>query len=265
MDKGSSVNARLGSGKLFQAYIISGQKGAGKTSLARSIAAQAVCSGMGEKKPCGTCPDCRKALSGIHPDIIWVEKKADKKEYQVEAVRDLRADAYVIPNEAPRKVYIITEADRLSVPCQNVLLKTLEEPPKHAVFILVAENSGMLLDTVRSRCVELSLTPERDKISGSESAMKEAEELMSAIASGSTLAITEKLIAMESLSKQDMAEVAQEMRKKTILAVKGVGSGTSLPQKKLLHIAELFGKVIKDLEFNVSTGHIVGFLMSELL
>ena len=266
MELSSSVNYRLSSGKLFQAYIISGPAGSGKMRLAKEIAKQAVCTGEKTGNACcGKCSDCRKADLGLHPDIITVEKAQDKKEYQVDAIRQVRSDAYVIPNEAQRKVYIITEADRLSVPCQNTLLKTLEEPPKHAVFILVAENSGTLLDTVRSRCVELSLTPEKSTAAVNENASREAEELMGAIVSGSKLALTEKLVSMEGLSKTDFADMAAEMRKRAVLAVKGEGSGAALSRNELVKIAEIFSTVLKNLEFNVSTGHIVGFLMSELL
>ena len=149
-----SAASRIDGGKLFQAYIISGQ-GTGKLDLAKRLAARAVCSAGGQA-PCGACSDCRKAAAGIHPDIIFVEPPAnekDSKDYTADAIRKMCADSAVVPNEAGRKVYIITDASRLSETCQNILLKTLEEPPAHAVFILATTEVHKLPATILSRCL----------------------------------------------------------------------------------------------------------------
>ena len=141
---------------LSHAYLISGSAGSGKRTLARLLAAAFVCSGTGEI-PCGVCPGCKKVLGGIHPDVITIGD--DGKDITVAQSRQIRADAYVRPNEAPRKVYIIQNAQTMNASAQNALLKLLEEGPTYAAFLLLAENPAALLPTIRSRCEGLALSP----------------------------------------------------------------------------------------------------------
>lgn len=146
------------SGGLGHAYILSGPKGCGKHTLAAILSRALVCSGSGAR-PCGTCSDCKKASAGIHPDIITTGPAEQGKQITVDQVRQLRADAYIRPNEAERKVYVVEQADALNDNAQNAMLKLLEDGPAYAAFLLLTENAGSLLTTVRSRCEELSLTP----------------------------------------------------------------------------------------------------------
>lgn len=141
---------------LSHAYILSGPAGAGKRTLARVLAAAFVCRGQGDK-PCLSCPDCRKAMGGIHPDISVIGD--DGKDINVAQVRALRSDAYVRPNEAGRKVYILENAQTMNASAQNAMLKLLEEGPAYAAFLLLSENAGGILETVRSRCETLTLDP----------------------------------------------------------------------------------------------------------
>lgn len=150
------LSAQAQSRGLSHAYLISGPSGSGKHTLARLIAAAMVCSGEGEL-PCGTCPACKKALQGIHPDVITAGEGG--KAISVGQARLLRADAYIRPNEAPRKVYILPNAQDMNASAQNALLKLLEEGPTYAAFLLLAENPGGVLTTIRSRCESLSLGP----------------------------------------------------------------------------------------------------------
>lgn len=139
---------------LSHAYLISGPAGSGRTTLARLLAAAMVCSG-GEA-PCGTCAACKKALAGIHPDVITV---GVDKAISVGEARLLRSDAYIRPNEAPRKIYILKNAQDMNSSAQNALLKLLEEGPPYAAFLLLTDNPGRVLTTIRSRCESLSLSP----------------------------------------------------------------------------------------------------------
>ena len=141
---------------LSHAYILSGPAGAGKRTLARVLAAAFVCRGQGDK-PCLSCPDCRKAMGGIHPDISVIGD--DGKDISVAQVRALRADAYVRPNQAGRKVYILENAQTMNASAQNAMLKLLEEGPPYAAFLLLTDNAAALLQTVRSRCETLALSP----------------------------------------------------------------------------------------------------------
>lgn len=158
---------RLSGGKLGHAFILAGPAGSGKEELARVLARSMVCDSPGTR-PCGACPACKKALGGIHPDIITVAPLEEGKAITVDQVRQMRADAYVRPNEAPRKVYVVEQADHMRVEGQNAMLKLLEEGPSYAAFLLLAENQGGLLTTVRSRCETLSLIAQEQELSGPE-------------------------------------------------------------------------------------------------
>lgn len=146
------------SGGLGHAYILSGPAGSGKHTLAAILSRALVCSGNGVR-PCGCCSDCKKALSGIHPDIITISHLPDKKAINVDQVRQMRADAHIRPNEAARKVYILEEADLMQEEGQNAMLKLLEDGPSYAAFLLLTENAGGLLTTIHSRCEQLPLSP----------------------------------------------------------------------------------------------------------
>ncbi|MBU5435387.1 ATP-binding protein [Pseudoflavonifractor sp. MSJ-37] len=143
---------------LSHAYIISGPKGSGRHTLAGILAAALVCSAPDGDVPCGLCSGCRKAAGGIHPDIIQIVGE-DGKEINVAQIRAMRSDAYIRPNEAARKVYLLEEADRMKDSAQNAMLKVLEDGPPYAAFLLLAENAQLLLTTVRSRCEVLTLSP----------------------------------------------------------------------------------------------------------
>lgn len=142
---------------LSHAYLISGPKGSGKRTLARLLCASMVCTG-GPDRPCGVCPACKKALRGIHPDVIAVRGE-NGKGISVSQARGVRADAYIRPNEAERKIYIFEDAVSMDLRTQNVLLKLLEEGPAYAAFLLLCENPGGVLETIRSRCEGVSLSP----------------------------------------------------------------------------------------------------------
>ena len=155
-------NARLkenlrqsaGTGRISHFYLLSGAEGSGKKTLARLISAAAVC--KGHDRPCLSCAACRKAMADTHPDIITVTDP-EHKAIPVAMVKEARADMYVQPNEADKKVYIFPQ--ELRTEGQNALLKVLEEPPAYGICLLLTERSEQILPTVRSRCTELKLLP----------------------------------------------------------------------------------------------------------
>lgn len=144
---------------LSHAYIISGPAGSGRHTLACLLAAAMVCTAAPAGRPCGVCAPCKKVLAGIHPDVAVISGAGEGKPVTVDQIRTLRADAHIRPNEGERKVYLLEGADQMNASAQNAMLKLLEEGPQYAAFLLLAENGGGLLQTVRSRCEELALTP----------------------------------------------------------------------------------------------------------
>ncbi len=149
------LSRSLKQNRISHFYLISGPQGSGKRTLSRLLAGAILC--RGSDKPCGKCPGCRKALEGTHPDVITVDDPTHRY-VPVELIRQTRADVYIQPNEADRKIYIFPRAQDMLPPAQNALLKILEEPPKYGVFLLLTDNPEKLLPTIRSRCRELKLT-----------------------------------------------------------------------------------------------------------
>lgn len=147
--------------KVSHAYILNGPKGCGKKLLA-GIFAQTMQCEKGGSEPCGVCHSCRQAISGNQPDIIKVthEKPAS---IGVDDIRSqLVEDVQIKPYSSKYKIYIIPDADLMTVQAQNAMLKTIEEPPAYAVILLLAENSEKFLPTINSRCVELKLRNIKD-------------------------------------------------------------------------------------------------------
>ena len=149
--------------KVSHAYILDGEEGAGKNMLARAFAQTLQCE-RGGTEPCGECHSCKQAMSGNQPDIITVthEKPAS---IGVEDIRgQLCGDIQIKPYSSPYKIYIVDEAEKMTVQAQNALLKTIEEPPAYGVIMLLATNADAFLPTILSRCVTLKLRPVKNEI-----------------------------------------------------------------------------------------------------
>ena len=153
----------LTSGKISHAYIINGEKAVGKEFIAK-IFAQALQCEKGGTEPCQECHSCKQALSDNQPDIIRITHEKPN----TISVDDIRAqinnDVAIKPYSSPYKVYIMNEAEKMTVQAQNAILKTLEEPPEYAVIILLTTNVNALLPTILSRCVVLNMKPVADEL-----------------------------------------------------------------------------------------------------
>jgi DNA polymerase-3 subunit delta' len=161
------LRAGLATGAANHAYIFAGPEGTGRATAARRLAQALNCTGS--EPPCGECGQCRRIDSGIHADVQTVTLDAEtesaaRKAISVEQMRDVEKAVSLAPYEGRTRVVIIDPADLLSDGAQNAFLKTLEEPPPHAVFVLIANNDERLLETIRSRCtrVEFRLVPTAD-------------------------------------------------------------------------------------------------------
>ena len=169
-------NEALVNGKVSHAYIFSGEPGTGKKTVAKSFAQILLCEGVeshvekgdavAEKiHACGRCESCKMAMEKKHPDIIFIEKETGKKSISVEDIREkLINDVAVKPYKGPYKVYIIKEAQDLSIEAQSAMLKTMEEPPEYAVIILLVNTDSLLLPTIRSRCETIEIPILSDEI-----------------------------------------------------------------------------------------------------
>ena len=153
----------LSTGKVSHAYIINGEKSSGKEFIARVFAMALQCE-RGETEPCQECHSCKQALSDNDPDISRV---MHEKPNSI-SVDDIRAqvnnDVVIKPYSGPHKIYIINEAEKMTIQAQNALLKTLEEPPEYTVILLLTSNIDSLLPTILSRCVVWNMKPVADEL-----------------------------------------------------------------------------------------------------
>ncbi|MEI3241034.1 MAG: DNA polymerase III subunit delta' C-terminal domain-containing protein [Lachnospiraceae bacterium] len=143
-----------GRDQVGHAFILEGDSGEGWRKLAEEFAATVQCE---HRNFCGRCPSCQAYQSGNHPDIIQVTHEK-KDSIGVDEIRaQLVDDMAIKPYSSPYKVYLVDEAEKLTVQAQNALLKTLEEPPVYGIILLLTTNTEMLLPTIRSRCINLKV------------------------------------------------------------------------------------------------------------
>ena len=157
------IRSAVTENKVSHAYILNGERGSGKKMLASLFATTLLCEKQGPD-PCNECHSCRQAESGNHPDIIRVTHEKPNTISVEDIRRQVNEDIQIRPYQGPYKIYIIAEADLMTVQAQNALLKTIEEPPAYAVIFLLTENAEALLPTITSRCVMLKLRNIKDTL-----------------------------------------------------------------------------------------------------
>lgn len=147
--------------KVSHAYILTGEAGMGRKSLASAFALTLLCE-KGKSEPCMKCHACKQVLSGNHPDLIYVSHDKPNS-IGVDDIRTQINDTIMVrPYSSYHKVYIVDEAEKMTQQAQNALLKTIEEPPSYAIIILLTTNQEAFLPTILSRCVQLKLKPLKD-------------------------------------------------------------------------------------------------------
>ncbi len=139
----------LSSGKLAHAYIFTGPRGTGKTSTARLLAKTINCLNSKDGEPCNVCEQCREITAGNSFNVLEIDAASNRG---IDSIRELREKVMVPPTNGKYKIYILDEAHMLTTEAFNALLKTLEEPPPHAIFVLATTDVHKMLPTVLSRC-----------------------------------------------------------------------------------------------------------------
>ena len=259
-------------GTLSHALLFSGS---GDLGAAAQYAAAAMECQSGQK-PCGTCSACRKVFSGIHPDVITVRDEAHKN-LSVDTIRQIRSDAYIRPNEGSRKVYIFPDCTILTEQDQNVLLKIVEEGPPYAAFLFCAENASVVLQTLRSRCVELKLHPAE---TGEKESSEAGMELCRLLAAGKKGSAAELMVRLEKkrLDRDGLAAMLDQAR--TILAAALLAQygkapegpeaalaaqlGKRLTKQRIMGTIELLQTYRGACAYNVGVSHVLGALAVEL-
>jgi DNA polymerase III subunit delta' len=160
--------------RVSHAYLFAGPEGADKEGCARAFVQALACERV-SPDACGACDGCRRVAAGSHPDVTWIlseverlERKligrsdlegAPSREIKIGQIRELQSRLSLTPLVMRRKAAVIVDADRMTAPAQNALLKVLEEPPAGSTLILISSAPDVLLPTVRSRCTRISFAP----------------------------------------------------------------------------------------------------------
>ena len=147
----------ISEGVLSHAVLIEGEKGTGRKELALWLSKAILC--KGESRPCGSCSACRKIESGNHPDVELFGESGGARSFHIESIREIKNSLWLAPNESEQKIYVLLNVENMTPEAQNALLKSLEEPPAHARFILTCDNRRSLLDTIISRSTVYTLEP----------------------------------------------------------------------------------------------------------
>jgi DNA polymerase III delta prime subunit len=250
--------------------------GAGNCVAAAKFAAAAMECTAGSGQPCGVCAACRKVLAEIHPDVLVVQDP-EHKNIGVDVIRSIRADAYIRPNEGIRKVYIFPDCALLTEADQNVLLKVVEEGPPYAAFLFCAENVAQVLQTLRSRCVEMKVQPSGETGADYSDA---GEGLCRAVAARKHGSVAEAAARLEKkrMTRDETAAMLAWSREAFVAALLLLYGKE--PEENLREIAPFLAKnltktqIMSTIEllqmyhgecmYNVGPGHVLGALAAEL-
>lgn len=143
--------------RISHAYLFQGERGTGKQQLALLLAKSLFCENRQGVEPCNTCNNCIRITSGNHPDVHWIEPEG--LSISKEQVEHLQKEFSFTGMESNQKVYVVKDADTMTVNAANSLLKFLEEPSKQTTAMMLTENGGSILPTIRSRCQIIDMKP----------------------------------------------------------------------------------------------------------
>ena len=138
--------------KITHSYIFSGPEGIGKLLFAKEFAKAILCDSK-ENKPCNNCKSCVEFENSNHPDFFIIDEQDET--IKTEMMKKLTKDILEKPLENKKKIYIINNSENMTREAQNTLLKTLEEPPEYIIIILITTNTNLMLNTIKSRCINI--------------------------------------------------------------------------------------------------------------
>ena len=218
-------------GHISHAYLFNGPRGVGKTTIARVFAKAINCLNPNGEEPCGECEVCKSIVNGSNPDIIEIDAASRTR---VEQMRDTLEKTSFLPTMSKYKVYIIDEIHMLSSNSFNALLKTLEEPPAHVIFILCTTEVEKVIPTIRSRCqrFDFHLIDKDAMISHLIDVSKEediniSEEAISLIAESAEGGMRDALSLLDQVSSFSLSD---EITKEDVLMISGRLSTSTLTE-----------------------------------
>ncbi len=246
-------------GNVSHAYIIASENVQIRENTAMELARMLLCRQGGEAA-CGVCPECKRVAAGVHPDLITIERLTDdkgkpKREIVVDQIRSMAADAWIRPQQAERKVYLIKDAGMMNQQAQNCALKTLEEPPSYAAFILCAGSAEELLSTVRSRCVVIRPAAEAVRVES-----PAAREYVSLAAGGDHFRLCRFFSGLEKMDSRELTDFLEASENLLADIICGRHSIRGLDCQKAAKLAETLKLAEEYLRRNVGVKHVIGLL-----
>ncbi len=259
--KNSLINS-LSGGRLSHAVILEGLSEQERNKAARYLAMAMLC--KSDKKPCGNCRACNKVKNSSHPDLHILTKDEKSSMIKVDAIRDIKAKATVLPNDGDKSVFIIHEAQLMNVQAQNAMLKIFEEPSEYVSFILTCSSKSSLLETITSRATAYYLGEESNTAKDEKvlAAKNTAKELLECFISCDELQFIRKTAVFQkdkSLFLSVLNSMVPIIRDSLVLASGGRALisesdetakkiKNTLTQKKLLQLLESLGELIENTE-----------------
>lgn len=228
----TTLKNQIKSGKIGHAYLFCGMRGTGKTTTARILAKALNCEEGPTVKPCNECDHCKAINSGGMIDVIEMDAASNRG---IDDIKDLREKANFPPSEGRYKIYIIDEVHMLTTEAFNALLKTLEEPPRHVVFILATTEPNKLLPTILSRCMRFDFR----RVS-----IGEIVKRMSEIANDCGVDVEDKALAKLAAASQGSVRDALSLLDKAF--------AFGVDKLSYEDVLELLGAVSRDVLYNIS-------------
>lgn len=256
-------------GRLPHALIIESEQEDKAAQLALFLSMAAVCGSA--ERPCGVCKNCLNAQKKHHPDVQYLQLEPKKKQYTVDQLRALIADAYILPNEANAKVYVLEQCDDRFPPlAQNTFLKLSEEPPQNVYFILLCKSARRLLTTILSRFTIIRL---KGSASFDEEILAAARSIAQGIVEAREYPLLKAMLCLQNKEQAGdiLAAVKQSLRDALVILSGGEAIGdretaqklaSRLTRKKLLQMMELCdamrGKIKQNGNINLLTTWMCG-------
>lgn len=156
-DAVSLIDNMVKSGRLAHSFLIYGESGVGKKTLAKYFVLKMMCENK-EESPCFKCRTCKNIMNENHPDVIYAEHSGKLNGISIETARNISVDSFIKPNNGGKKIYLFTDADKITVPAQNSLLKLIEEPPDYSYYIFTAASKDVFLKTIISRTTTVGVS-----------------------------------------------------------------------------------------------------------
>ena len=264
------LNEMDGGGRLPHALIIESEQEDKAAQLALFLSMAAVCDNA--ERPCGVCKNCLNAKKKNHPDVQYLQLEPKKKQYTVDQMRALIADAYILPNEANAKVYVLEKCDdRFSTLAQNTFLKLSEEPPQNVFFILLCKSAHRLLTTILSRFTVIRL---KGSASFDDDTLAAAKSIAEVIVDTREYPLLKALLCLQNKEQAGviLAAVKQSLRDALVILSGGDAIGdretaqklaSRLTRKKLLQMMELCDAMLGKIKQNGNINLLITWMCGE--